>query len=441
MTQTHRHWTLMVYMAGDNGKVFELLTGEKKQVFHPMEEQGWIDIKEMEAVGSTDQVAVLVQFDTLSNREHTFRIYIPPKSETRDIQHITAQNTGDPTSLRDFIVWGIQNYPAENYAVIIWNHGTGWNEDDIYDFARHRGLEIRASQDEVRSLTRSRRRLSRALFLSSITEVLQLEDEESRGIAYDDSSLDFLDNAKLQQAFQEAEGITGQKVSLIGMDACLMSMVEVAYQLRANANYMIASQEVEPMSGWPYTKILQSLTTHPQMTSEVLAKLIVQEYGRYYEENFRGVRLLTQSATNLTEIEKLAEVVGRLATVLRQLRVEKNIYIENALYHAQKKVVRFTEEPKDSTDLYDFLEVLLNKYGGDSTLLTSIVDEIKNLITIDTESKLVLENVVLGSNSSRIKGLSIYLPMRDYSPFYDRSDFAKCGWGEFIRFHNTEDEE
>lgn len=442
MTQTHRRWTLMVYMAGDNGKVFELLSGEKKQVFHPMEEQGWNDIKEMEAVGSTDRIAVLVQFDTLSNREHTFRIYIPPKGQKREIQHITAQNTGDPTSLRDFIVWGIQNYPAENYAVIIWNHGTGWNEDDIYDFARHRGIQIRASQDEVRSLTRSRRRLSNALFLSSITEVLQLEDEKSRGIAYDDSSLDFLDNAKLQQAFQEAEAITGQKVSLIGMDACLMSMVEVAYQLRANANYIVASQEIELMSGWPYTKILQSLSTDPEMTSEALAKLIVQEYGRYYEENSRGVtQLLTQSATNLTEIENLAQLVGRLATVLHQLRVEKDIHIENALNHAQKKVVRFKEEPKDSTDLYDFLEVLLKKYGGDSTLLTSIVDEIKNLITVGTESKLVLANVALGSNSSRIKGLSIYLPMRDYSPFYDRSDFAKCGWGEFIRFHNTEDEE
>ena len=43
----------------------------------------------------------------------------------------------------------------------------------------------------------------------------------------------------------------GQPVekTVIGMDACLMSMVEVAYQLRANANYMVASQEKEPLSG------------------------------------------------------------------------------------------------------------------------------------------------------------------------------------------------
>ncbi len=164
------------------------------------------------------------------------KIYIRPSEEPRQIENIPEQNMGDPRSLRDFIVWGIENYPAENYAVILWNHGTGWKEDDIYAFARSRGVEIQASQDEVRSLTRNNRRLSRAFFLSSITEVLQLDDEDSRAIAFDDSSLDFLDNAKLQQAFQEAEAITGKKVSLIGMDACLMGMVEVAYQLRSNTS-------------------------------------------------------------------------------------------------------------------------------------------------------------------------------------------------------------
>nr|WP_017313935.1 clostripain-related cysteine peptidase [Mastigocladopsis repens] len=169
-----------------------------------------------------------MQFNTLSDREHTYRIYIRPFGEPRQIENIPEQNMGDSRALRDFIVWGIENYPAQNYAVILWNHGTGWKEDDIYAFARNRGVQIQASEDEVRSLTRSHRRLSHAFFLSSVLEVLQVEDEESRAICFDDSSLDFLDNAKLHSAFREAQEQTGKKVSLIGMDACLMSMVEVA---------------------------------------------------------------------------------------------------------------------------------------------------------------------------------------------------------------------
>jgi hypothetical protein len=428
----------MVYMAGDNGKVFEQLKG-KQRLMAPMEEQGYQDIQEMEAVGSTDEVAILVQFDTLSDREHTYRIYIRPQSEERIIENIPEQNTGDPRSLRDFIVWGIENYPAQNYAVILWNHGTGWKEDDIYAFARNRGVQLKASDDEVRSLSRNTR-LSSAFFLSSILEVMQLEDGESRAIAFDDSSLDFLDNAKLQQAFREAQEQTGQKVSLIGMDACLMSMVEVAYQLRANANYMVGSQEAEPLSGWPYTAILDSLTSDSEMKPEVLAKLIVQEYGRCYEEDSRGsLPQITQSATNLTVVEELAEAVGRLASVLRQLLAEKDFDVEKALSYAKRKVVRFRDN--DCVDLYDFLKILRDEYAGNRTELITVLDEIIDLMTLDIEPKLVVANVTSGLRFSRVKGLSIYSPFKGYSKFYNRSDFASSGWGEFIRVYNNVDGE
>ncbi|MGB3641794.1 MAG: clostripain-related cysteine peptidase [Rivularia sp. (in: cyanobacteria)] len=435
MTQINRRWTLMVYMAGDNGKTFDQLQG-RKTLMAPMEEQGWKDIEEMEAVGSTEEITVLVQFDTLSDRENTYRIHIPVKGENREIQNIPEQNTGNPDSLRDFIVWGIEKYPAENYAVILWNHGTGWKEDDIYAFARNRGLQIQASPDEVRSLTRNNRRLSHAFFLSSITEVLQLEDEDSRAIAFDDSSLDFLDNAKLQQAFREAEEKTGKKVSLIGMDACLMSMVEVAYQLRANANYMVASQEVEPLSGYPYTAILQNLTANADMTPEELSKLIVREYGHYYEGESRGsVSKVTQSATSLMMVEKLALALGRLATVLSQLLTEEDIYTESAIYHAQRKAVRFDD--KDFVDLHDFLKLLRDKYAGDSCELTQVIDEVMNLMILEIEPQIILANVGLGLRFERVKGLSIYSPVRGYSQFYEKSDFAGCGWGEFVKILNS----
>ncbi len=433
MNQTKRHWTWMVYMAGDNGKIFEQLQG--KRLMASMEKQGYRDIEKMEAIGSTEEVAILVQFDTLSDREHTYRIYIRSTTQERKIENIPEQNTGDPVSLRDFIVWGIENYPAENYAVILWNHGTGWKEDDIYDFARNRQVDLRATSDEVCSV--GNRRLGSAFFLSSVLEVIQLEDGEKRAIAFDDSSLDFLDNAKLQQAFQEAEERTRQKVSLIGMDACLMSMIEVAYQLRANGDYMVGSQEVEPMEGWPYTPILQHLTSHPEMTAEALSKLIVREYGRYYEEQFwqtRGSsRKVTQSATHLKAVECLAEAIGRFASVLSQLLTEKEISAEIALHRAQKKVLRFKD--KDSVDLYDILQRIQANYDGDRPQLKAGLDTVLHLINHDPELRSVIDNTSLGYEPSP-QGISIYLPLQGYSPFYDLSDFAQCGWGNFIRVFN-----
>jgi hypothetical protein len=286
----------------------------------------------------------------------------------------------------------------------------------------------------VRSLTRSNRRLSHSFFLSSIVEVLNLQDEESRAIAFDDSSMDFLDNAKLQQAFQQAEEKSGQKISLIGMDACLMSMVEVAYQLRTNANCLVASQEVEPMDGWPYTTILESLTDNLQMTPEELAKLIVQKYELYYSEGLRGGGIsVTQSATNLKVVEKVADAIGRLAKVLGESLANQDIYAEVALSRAQRKVARFRD--KDFADLHDFVKLLRDEYGGDNTELRMVLDEVMNLIIFEVEPQFILANVT-GQKKSRAKGLSIYLPTHSYSQFYDRSDFASCGWGEFIRVHN-----
>ena len=44
----------------------------------------------------------------------------------------------------------------------------------------------------------------------------------------------------------------GQPFELIGFDACLMASVEMASVASPYAKYMVASEEVEPGSGWDY---------------------------------------------------------------------------------------------------------------------------------------------------------------------------------------------
>ena len=51
-------WTWLVYMAGDNN----------------LEGAGRDDLKEMQQVGSTDDVNVLVQFDTEENKTTRYRV-------------------------------------------------------------------------------------------------------------------------------------------------------------------------------------------------------------------------------------------------------------------------------------------------------------------------------------------------------------------------------
>ena len=124
-------WTIMVYMDGDNN----------------LEGAGIADINEMEEVGSTNDINIVVQFDrtpgwdsTNGDWNTTRRYYIEQDTDTSTISSTLISdlgelNMGDPNTLSNFVIWAIQNYPADHYALIIWDHGSGWKSEDI-NFAK-----------------------------------------------------------------------------------------------------------------------------------------------------------------------------------------------------------------------------------------------------------------------------------------------------------------
>ena len=233
-TPVHRPWTLMIYMAGDNGKIFDTKTGRIK-LMASMEEAGYRDIFEMGTVGTTDQCAVTCLFDTM---DASYLVEVRKGKRLSDslVQPLREVNMGDPNTLKEFIVHSVQTYPADHYALVIWNHGTGWLDVDAY-------ATVRALEDEHRT--------NSAIFRTTYKQITA--GETTRPIAFDDSSKDFLDTADLRQAFSQAQDATGRRLDIIGMDACLMAMIEGARELAPFADYFVGSQEVEPMAGWPYT--------------------------------------------------------------------------------------------------------------------------------------------------------------------------------------------
>ena len=64
----------MVYMAGDNGAMFE-----GKRLFADLQAAGWNNIAEMSQVGSTSEVGVVVQYDTMDQKQFTPLLYIDGK--------------------------------------------------------------------------------------------------------------------------------------------------------------------------------------------------------------------------------------------------------------------------------------------------------------------------------------------------------------------------
>ena len=411
-----KRWTVMVYLAGDNN----------------LDSAGVIDLKEMKKVGSTDQINVIAQFDRQGKDLSTNRYYIR-KSGTlaKDVVGSLGEtNMGNPRVFEDFIKWGIKNYPAKNYLLVVWNHGNSWDDESVYRVARNmmnfnikrRGEVVlpakRAQKDSV-SIRRIRaiggKKFRHTLFYTSIMKAITI-----RGIAYDDDAQDFLDNIEMKRLLASAKKILKRKIDILGMDACMMSMAEVVYQLRDSVSLTVGSEEVEPGDGWPYDRILAKLTKKPAMMPSELATIIVNEYLASYPAN-AGV---TQSACDLSKSGLLASAVDQLADVL-------NSHLSDAGSRAAIVECRLQTQAYDTPDyidLYDFCDLLEGKTGfGDIRAACSAV---KNAIKPDG---VVIKSGYRGGKVKHSNGLSIYFPQKSLSSLYATLDFTrKTSWGKFL---------
>ena len=407
LPQPKKKWTFLVYMAGDNN----------------LEAAGIDDINEMEeAGGSSDDINVVVQFDRISRHDSsnkdwtsTKRFYIKDGRtsdliESLELMDLGETNCGNPEVLKDFLTWGAKNFPAEHYAVIIWNHGSGWKEDDIYRrFVDHRKIILdkrKSGHRVIKNFNKSQ--LQRVIFISTIFQGMNYDDVR-KSIGYDDSNRDFLDNKELQQVLSYFNKIIQKKVDILGMDACMMAMIEVAYQNKDYIEYMVASEETEPGDGWPYHQIIKILNSNPKLTPEDFSKMIVDEYIDSYPDRTN----VTQSSISTKHLDKLTNSISDLAVSLTD-----NI----DLYSSElKEIIRNVKSyyDYDYVDLKNFVE-LVNVYIPElSSKVNSVINDMKNVI------------IASGGNG---EGLSIYLPKYQYGFLYDKLDWAQNSkWDEFIK--------
>ena len=291
-------WTILVYMAGDND----------------LDDFGGDDLAEMKKVGSSDRINILVQRDTAAAGVPTRRYRVTKGANAEDdvVQRIGETNTGDPKVLADFLKWGRVEYPAKHTMAVLWNHGAGWDDTDIYAEAKRRGLNPPPSRPSSgaglrRSGVRGRPMLPGGFIKRSAAKkrfrgpffltAFQLEKVggKRRAIAFDDDAQDFLDSVEMKKVFQAEAKAAKRKFDVIGMDACLMSMVETGLQVAQAGEVFCGSQEVEPGEGWPYDRILKALAAKPEMDGRELAALIVKEFVGSYSKR----QAVTQSAFDL----------------------------------------------------------------------------------------------------------------------------------------------
>jgi len=395
-----KKWTVMVYMAGDND----------------LDPNGAKDLIEMKQVGSNAAINVVVQFDRSGGRGAT-RYYVRKGGQARaDVVAVEGQiNTGDPKNLVEFIKWAAKYYPAERNMLVLWNHGQGWDDTDIYAGERHRSLR-RLAAGPVR----------RALFHTPVRRLLKgaVRDLEARAILLDDGAKDFLDNQEMKNVLASASKVLKRKLDILGMDACLMSMVEVGYQIRESADYTVGSEETEPLEGWPYHTILGALAKDPSMTPGQLVGLIPGKYVASYGERSQ----VTQSAFRLGKADALAAAVADLVEVLIP-RLEDSGVLQQIL-NTRTRVQSFAVA--DNIDLVDFC-VLLKKALPDPAIgakCQAVIDCVTTEFLVATAAK--------GRALENAHGVAIYFPLEAVSTLYRGLDFSqRTGWDRFLELYLT----
>jgi len=363
-------WTVMVYLDADNN----------------LESAGINDINEMEMVGSSSKVNIVVQADRIPGYDNsndnwttTRRYYIMQDNDpfliNSEFNDLGELNMGDPQTLVDFASWAVTEYPAEKYLLVIWNHGGGFRSPAY-----------------------------------------------SKGIAQDDTSgKDIITMSDLEYALSAISVQVGKNIDIVGMDACLMAMTEVAYQIKDCAGILVTSEENEPGDGWPYDTILSQLVVNPNASPEQLATDIVDKYIYFY--SFDEV---TQSAINLSYMDILASQLSSMADSIRSdTLTSKNAYL-NAAYFSQ----HYSDYYHDFIDLYDFCNKLL-AYSN-SMSVKNIASSIQQTL-LDA----VIKSDYNGGNLSDSRGLSIYFPLYKEYDFenYNSTNFAQdTKWDEMLSY-------
>ena len=217
------------------------------------------------------------------------------------------------------------------------------------------------------------------------------------------------------------------KVDILGMDACLMGMAEVAYEVKDYVTYIIASEETEPGDGYTYDGFLSKLQANPTMEPLALAKTVAQVYIQHYQTTGDGS---TQAVIKANYMDGFLKAVNEFAYALNKVG-DINL-MKNAASKAQSFAI------SDNKDLYHFA-LLIYSSTNDNDLKTkakALMDYIKNKL-IAWHGYTNSEGGWWGpTDYSNSYGIAIYIPSYSIADGYEELKWAKySNWDELLKWY------
>ena len=192
--------TIFIYMCGSNLETKNGAAGK--------------NIDELLAADIGDDLNIVIETGGAAEwKSHGIKSDVLSRYEVRDgklklIETRKNASMGEAKTLSDFLSWGRKRYQSEHNVLILWDHGSG----------------------------------------------------PVNGVCFDENyRFDPLTLTELKSALDDA-GLD-RKYDLIGFDACLMANIETASVVSEHADYMVASEEIEPPGGWDYKALAEAFAS------------------------------------------------------------------------------------------------------------------------------------------------------------------------------------
>lgn len=385
----------------------------------------WKNIKQMEMVGSNENVNIIVQLNTPGYFNPTKR-YIIKEGRRVLVQadgFVPNQklNSGSPYTLIDCVEWAMKHYPADNLYLFLWDHGTGPHDPGIAKTINICNLFYVNPISEMLELDRS------IGFLDMIAKQA-LQEEKLRGICFDETFKSYMTNQDLKFALSEIQHrvLHGKKIGVVLFDACLMSMIEIANICKDHAEYMVSSQEVEFGTGYDYERAFKPFQ-QKALSPREFAIHAVQAYKQMYLPITPD---FTHAALDLNKINSVEENIHLVAERLSvALDYEANKTVSNLLkFSKSTQNCTCFDEPTyiDLGHFYKNILTHLNEIKLETESDTQIIQQ--DLFYLITQGLKLIEEAVIanetGRNLANACGISIYFPENSIFNSYPKCDFA-----------------
>lgn len=197
------------------------------------------------------------------------------------VYEFEEHNSLDPDVMRDVLNKVDALFPAKEKGLLFSSHATGWIPEGFYG---SEGVWSAPAYSMLR--------------YDHIPGSLNGPQEESFG---EDNGRE-MDIKDLPKAFSK-------KYSYIIFDCCLMGNIEVAYELRDCADYIVSSSAEVLAAGFPYNQIVEPLLKNEKADVKKVAEVYFDFYNLQEEENSRSATISLVKTAELPALAAAARAI------------------------------------------------------------------------------------------------------------------------------------